>query len=118
MRGRPPKLASRFDGSYGRFAWFVGAIRTFLILPEAWVHPSSASLRFSPSFLSPCVAARHLTARTTYSRVCTIVLCTMVSLNIDPTTGLPINEKPFKLEDHPVDDSGRKLRIAISEWSE
>ncbi|ORY81800.1 FAD/NAD(P)-binding domain-containing protein [Leucosporidium creatinivorum] len=39
----------------------------------------------------------------------------MVSLNIDPSTGRPINveAKPFKLEDHPVDDSGRRLKVAV-----
>lgn len=40
----------------------------------------------------------------------------MVSLAIDPTTGAPngVHSVPFHLEDYPIDDKHRRLKIAMS----
>lgn len=38
----------------------------------------------------------------------------MVFVTIDPTSGQPFNTGDF-LQQHPIDDSSRRLRIAVSE---
>ncbi|GEM07200.1 flavin-binding monooxygenase [Rhodotorula toruloides] len=40
---------------------------------------------------------------------------TMISIDLDPLTGLPrgLDNAPFVLEDHPVGESGRKLKVAM-----
>lgn len=39
-----------------------------------------------------------------------------ISIDLDPLTGLPrgLDSAPFVLEDHPVGESGRKLKVAMS----
>ncbi|GAA6040905.1 hypothetical protein JCM8097_003180 [Rhodosporidiobolus ruineniae] len=39
----------------------------------------------------------------------------MISIDLDPTTGLPrtLNTSPFSLEDHPVGNNGKKLKVAV-----
>lgn len=40
-----------------------------------------------------------------------------ISIDLDPMTGLPreLGTSPFKLEDYPIDNSHRKLKVAMSE---
>jgi hypothetical protein len=42
----------------------------------------------------------------------------MVSFDINPATGAPngVSTSPFTLEDYPVDDSTRNMKVAMSEY--
>lgn len=42
----------------------------------------------------------------------------MVSFTINNETGAPngVSSSPFHLEDYPIDDASRNLKIAMSEW--